>query len=260
MKTAHREAPPRYVIAEIRHLLAKSGCPLCHAEAEALERFLFWFFHESYGEPEVVLQYVQARGFCAEHLKLVAERGPQWQVSAMFSWIIEDLLTALRTSLAAVAEKRPLRFRSWRKGATRVLEPTAGCLFCDVIERTQESLIPMLLEALEYDETLRARFVEVGGCCVPHALLVARSARGEQQRGLLLVLEVLQKQLESTKHDLDEFFRKADYRYAHEPRGAEQHAWRRALVQFGYKSDRESPTQRQTSQEQGAHCPPRKRG
>ncbi|MFN3336468.1 MAG: hypothetical protein ACK42I_03075, partial [Thermomicrobium sp.] len=118
MKTGRRGAPPRYVLAEIRHVLAKPGCPLCHAEAEALERFLFWFFHESYGEPEVVLQYVQSRGFCAEHLELVAERGPQWQISAMFSWIIEDLLAALRTARAAVAEKRSWRFALWRKRVT----------------------------------------------------------------------------------------------------------------------------------------------
>ncbi|MFN3336469.1 MAG: DUF6062 family protein, partial [Thermomicrobium sp.] len=113
--------------------------------------------------------------------------------------------------------------------------------FCDVIQRTQESFIPMLLEALEHDATLRARFIEVGGCCVPHALRVAWPVRWEQRRGLLLVLQVLQEQLESTKHDLEEFFRKADYRYAHEPRGAEQHAWRRALRQFGYRSDRIIP-------------------
>lgn len=237
MKRSRRSAPPHYAIVEVRHLLAKPGCPLCHAEAEAIERFLFWFFHESYGEPAVVSQYVQARGFCPEHLKLIAEHGPQWQISAIFSWIIEDMVTVLKTSLPALQDGRQWSLRSWGRQPTKRLQPSASCLLCTVLERTHDNVVPMLLAVLEFDQALRARFAEVGGCCVPHALLIERLATREQQAGLAVLLRVLSEQLQALQHDLAEFFRKADYRYAHEPRGAEQHAWRRALALFGYRSD-----------------------
>jgi hypothetical protein len=46
------------------------------------------------------------------------------------------------------------------------------------------------------------------------------------------VADVLALRLETLHAELGEFFRKADYRYRHEPRGAEQTAWLRAIAQL----------------------------
>lgn len=232
----HRRAPAAYAASEIRHLLARGGCPICRAGQEAIERYLFWFFHESYGEPSVILRYVRSRGFCPRHLSLIGERGPQWQLTAIFSWIIADILRALD----APAPPLRSRFQQLRRhvsagdALTRVLQPDGLCLLCEVEEEAASHTALMLLDVLEYDEDVRDRYAASGGCCLPHVHRVARAAGRHHEQAIATIHRVLRDRLASLEHLCNEFFRKADYRFAHEPKGEEREAWRQALQLFGY--------------------------
>ncbi|MBI4504022.1 MAG: hypothetical protein HY691_00685 [Chloroflexi bacterium] len=50
--------------------------------------------------------------------------------------------------------------------------------------------------------------------------------------GLAFLVDVLAPRLVALHAELGEFFRKEDYRYRQEPRGAEQTAWRRTIAQL----------------------------
>jgi hypothetical protein len=136
----HRRAPAAYAASEIRHLLARGGCPICRAGQEAIERYLFWFFHESYSEPSVILRYVRSRGFCPRHLTLIGERGPQWQLTAIFSWIIADILRALDAPAPPLRSKfQQLRRHVSLATLSRVSSSRMGSAFCARSRRRQRA-------------------------------------------------------------------------------------------------------------------------
>jgi hypothetical protein len=75
----------------------------------------------------------------------------------------------------------------------------------------------------------RTAYVGGPGLCVRHfGLVVSRAAPALQ--GFLG--DVLVQQLTALLAELAEFFRRADYRYRQEPRGAEQTAWQRAIARL----------------------------
>jgi len=110
-----------------------------------------------------------------------------------------------------------------RRGATSQACPVCA-LEWQVIARQADILVSRL--AL-LDE--RTAYVAGPGLCVRHFDLVVSKAAPDLQ-GFLADLVV--QQLVPLHAELAEFFRKAEYRYRQEPRGAEQTAWCRAIARL----------------------------
>jgi len=55
------------VEAEVRRVLAKEGCPVCHLLAGGDRTFFSWYLYERYAEPEALDEVTRALGFCAAH-------------------------------------------------------------------------------------------------------------------------------------------------------------------------------------------------
>ncbi|WP_448574858.1 hypothetical protein [Thermomicrobium sp.] len=92
----------------------------------------------------------------------------------------------------------------------------------------------MLLDVLEYDEDVHNHSAASGGCCLPHVHRVARAAGRHHEQPIATIHQVLRDRPANLEHLCNEFFRKAEYRSAHEPKGEGQGAWRQALQLFSY--------------------------
>ena len=79
------------------------------------------------------------------------------------------------------------------------------------------------------DEEIKELYLKSYGLCMNHFSQALKSASLEAAELLIhKQVEVLRK-LDS---DLEEYSRKLDYRYSHEPKGEEQTAWIRAIKFF----------------------------
>ncbi len=74
---------------------------------------------------------------------------------------------------------------------------------------------------------MRAALIRGGGLCLPH-LRLALQASGPAA-GYQALLAAQREAWSALMAELDEFIRKNDYRFQHEPMGDERDSWLRAL-------------------------------
>jgi hypothetical protein len=106
--------------------------------------------------------------------------------------------------------------------------PNKICPICNVISERVAGWIGNLLNGL-MDEEIKQLYFESYGLCMNHFSQAIESATPEAAELMI------QKQVEVLKKlngDLEEYSRKLDYRYSHEPMGEEQTAWIRATKFF----------------------------
>lgn len=220
--------------ADILKLLARRGCPICSGCHDELERYWFWFFNESYGEASVAAQYIASYGFCPEHTRAIARRGAVWPISVIYDWTLRNTLPALRQARQALGEGERsdgIRFRAFKRQLAAV-QPKGRCIICQMVDETATRLVDDLLLVLTHDAETQHRFRAGDGLCMPHFFLALQCAQPDRLVGLRLVFDVQLAQLETLYAELEEYFRKSDYRFANEPRGTEQTAWLRAVQRF----------------------------
>lgn len=218
-------------------LLRMDGCPICRACNEQLEKSWFWFFKESYAEGLRVAKYVDYWGFCNHHTELVAEIGPTWQKSVIYSSIIEkklrllkELPKRLRASATAPLPFEYIHARRLRK-IVQETRPNDRCLFCESVEETGHLAIAQLLRVLS-DPEIKQLLSQSSGLCVHHFFQALDSMNENNMIQLGEIVELQIQKLTSLKHDFEEYFRKSDWRLRHEPKGPEQTAWLRAMKMF----------------------------
>jgi hypothetical protein len=102
-------------------------------------------------------------------------------------------------------------------------EPCPACLHA---RRAEQNFVDTLLANWD-DDRLQAAFRRSSGLCVPHLrLTLARAADPGRFEAIKAVqLEIWQGLIS----ELDEFIRKQDYRFSHEPKGSERDSWSRAI-------------------------------
>jgi hypothetical protein len=128
----------------------------------------------------------------------------------------------LATSGMQRALDQTRRHRSWRREAPQ------ECPLCMLERQVTRREANRLLSHLALGDK-RTAYAAGLGLCVRHFVPAVSEAPPDLQRFLV---DQLQQQLVTLLSELSEFFRKADYRYRLEPRGAEQTAWRRAIVKL----------------------------
>lgn len=203
-----------------------------------MERQRFWFFNESYGEPACSTQYTDYYGFCEKHTVRALSKGPKWQKSVIYDWIIKARLPEaeqlLKTIKAIKPARNPIiakRNRTKLEVATGRVKPNGSCLFCRSIEQTERYYMNNLLKCLR-NPMIKEAYRVSDGICLKHYFLAIEFVDLEYIEGLRGVTELLLRKLGELKKDFEEFFRKSDYRFAREPKGDEQTAWLRAIRLF----------------------------
>jgi hypothetical protein len=222
MTTSHHT-----VFYELRDALGGPGCAICALALRQLDRYFAGLGYERVNDRGLRSQIRAARGFCPVHgQRLQANR------TALGTAIIQrDVLNTLRTDLTGTSGAGGNGLMGRIFGADRAQEaslaPQAECPACVERRNAEQLYVDTLIQHLA-DEALYDALAGSPGLCTPHLRTVLRRAppspgreRFRQAQGAIW---------ERLIAELDEFIRKHDHRFAHEPAGAENDAWARAVA------------------------------
>lgn len=213
-------------------------CPLCLLCEEDLRHFYRWYFNEYYSDPVWIVKIIDSRGFCNKHSWDLIHMGKDHEMSLVYEYLVKAMLVKLRRVSRELKRFELIRSRIRKminskhlKETKKRLQPTEICPVCNSISEKTAVWIENLLTDLK-DEEIKGLYLKSYGLCMNHFSQAVESASPE-------VAEILiQKQAEVLRKlnsDLEEYSRKLDYRYSHEPKGEEQTAWIRAIRFFAGK-------------------------
>jgi len=198
---------------------------LVHVERRSIHSFLW----EGMMSPHVRGKFLEGRGFCARHF-WIAKRIEEecWPAGGIGVAILcENLVAKAVSELPAETDlnrsEPPSPFR--RKKDVHLPAPGSGCMFCLDWGEREESLIA----TLEYlkNKPVWSEKLEQSPLCVHHSLLALHRWNGSENKQH--VLSALAARLRDLQADLNEFIRKHDWNYRHEPLGRERDAVNRAI-------------------------------
>ncbi|MDR7484540.1 MAG: DUF6062 family protein [Armatimonadota bacterium] len=212
-------------------------CAICHLCVTGTRRFLDGFLYERVNDPWSRSAFIDARGFCAAHA---------WQLSTIFDCatgiaiVYRHLLDEFRRACVALASEPALaatgrrvlpRSRARRGSLSRAvgawLQPRRPCPACSDQWEGEDRYAWATAQALP-DQDFRTRYTGSLGLCLRHLVAVVRHVGGEASLQWLLQTE--RGLMERLMRDLEEFWRKHDYRFREEPMSdGERTAWRRVL-------------------------------
>src|SRR5579862_8239193 len=198
-------------------------CALCRRAACSVQRGLKSFFAEFVNDPQVREGWRAARGFCAQHVALVATRGDVLAVAILYA----DLARLTRERLERGSQGGRIGGRLLtllrRRRSLAVLPCPACTLESAADARYAAALAAGLTEASGdiWEAMERGR-----GLCVAHTQQVMESATP------IVAARLRRREVErlgALQAELEEIVRKNDYRFRGEPWGPERDAWLRAL-------------------------------
>lgn len=219
-------------------LQARDECPICLLGAEAERRFFVWFHLENYYAVPTLERLAQG-GFCDRHLERLLDDDPP-HLSATAEFLVQDeraRLAALRTILAPATQNHGRaggsRLSGWRRRRLRAqlrraFARSGPCPACESRART-ESFAAWTLARQLRDPAWREWYARSPGLCRSHAVALLDEADPDTAAWLV---EDLDRRLEHFEAQLREYFRKLDYRHAHEEKGEEQWIWKRVIRYF----------------------------
>jgi hypothetical protein len=127
-------------------LLTGPGCPVCRYTGEASERYLTWFALEGCAQPATITRLYKSLGMCPRHTRgLMSQPGAAPRLTAVNRYLVQ----AARDQLT---------------GRTAV---HAGCPACEHDDDAMSRALDTLLDGLA-DSSVRGRYRELGGLCIPH--------------------------------------------------------------------------------------------
>ena len=221
--------------AELKEVLGQPGCPLCRLEHMAERTYCTWFVLENYYSAPT-LEALCRGGFCPTHAWRMAQLAGQ-KLTATYDVLVREAEQRVRTALAATTGtgfSSRWRRRRWRAMLNRVLERREPCPVCETVAKRAELGAIHLLVFLAQDEG-KARYGRSDGLCWAHLVGVCRLA--DPPMAAFLLSDFL-KRLTVLQERLAEYFRKSDYRFAHEPKGPEQVAYLEAVERFSGAVDK----------------------
>lgn len=222
------------VEVELQEALKLPGCPLCRLEHLAERTYCTWFLLENYYSPPT-LETLARGGFCRLHAWRMAKLAGQ-RLAATYDVLVREAGEKVRRALALTEASLPGRrsTRRWQASLVRILRRKEACPVCTASARRAELGARHLVESLE-QEAGREEYARSDGLCWEHLLEACRVA-GPPVAGFLL--NDMLCRLGALEAALAEYFRKSDYRFAHEPKGREQTAYLDAVELFSGPVDR----------------------
>ena len=206
--------PPATLTRWLRQGIEMQICPLCRVAHKADREFVWHFSEEGSGNADVMSAMARAHGFCAEHADMLSEHRLRDEVDA-------GCRNRLRGSVHG--PRRPAR-------STPRRHPRPDATLPGVPNRQKaagtERPLPARLPGAPAG-TIAEGFPTSPGLCFPHFELVW--SIGGEPRVRELILDVQRRAVREILAALSEFIRKEGNEAKHEPKGAEQDAWQRAI-------------------------------
>lgn len=208
---------------ELEQALAQPGCAICALALRELDRYFRGLVYEKVNNIGIRDAIRKAHGFCAAHGAMLREAR-----SALGAAIIQrDVLRAVARQLDGPGAARQGGWRQTlfgERGAGEApLGPAGSCPACQHAGSFARDWVELMLR--HYD-VLRPLLQASGGLCLPHVRVVLSSAQPATASFRADQLAIWAR-LEA---ELDEFIRKQDHEFAHEPAGPESDAWERAIA------------------------------
>jgi hypothetical protein len=214
--------------AALMAALAQPGCPLCRLSAAAVETCYAQLARPD-APPDLAEALARAHGFCVAHGWEAACRLPPPVLARLLGPALATCQQAAERLAAAAA--LPPTARAARRAVRRAraaLAPTARCPLCTVEAAAVATGVQLLLAALSRADGAAA-YRASEGLCVRHARQALAAAPLE---AVPLLLERLAAPLDTLLTDIAQYYRKATWEFAHEPKGEEQQAWLRGIARW----------------------------
>ena len=214
---AHSRAVPSSGLTRwLRQGVEHGMCPMCRVAHKADREFIWQFSEEGFGDEHEAAKLADAHGFCSEHAQMLVRIDLEVQSMLGVSTIYVDLCERLGRRLDELDVSAALE--------------CARCPACVSRDRALAQNAGYLLQLLSVGGAgaVSARFPDSPGLCLPHFALVWSSPGGSIAARELL-LDVERRSVATIRADLDELIRKEGVEARHEPKGAEQDAWQRAV-------------------------------
>lgn len=193
---------------ELRAALRSGQCPICHLVTLSSERRLRFLFQECVNDPDVRTDLRLSLGFCGRHAAEAAQLGNPLGIAILYNDMVSRAIERVRALASG-----------------RRVQKLVSCPQCVAEQRDEMRYIRALAHDLQ-DEPLQAEYSAAHGLCFTHLEAVLAQASSEIARFLLAQEEA---RLSALSQALQEFIRKNDYQFAHEPLGSERDSWRHAL-------------------------------
>lgn len=215
---------------ELQDALAAGGCPLCRLGRRAAGRYIETLNYEGVNDPGLRRALREAHGLCHRHAWQWAQlRGSPLGVAIVYRNLVKDVAEVVEEQ----AEGRGTG-RSGRRSAATRLAPAGRCPACRAEDEAVQRYGRTLLAWLEH-EALATAYMSAGGLCLLHLRELLALADDAQARTVLTWQGKIYRELIG---QLDEFIRKHDHRFSHEPFGAEKDSWIRAMAMLAGEADR----------------------
>ncbi|MQL51613.1 hypothetical protein GFC01_04925 [Desulfofundulus thermobenzoicus] len=220
-------------VAEIERALREQKCPVCLEINNRVELFFRWFDIE-YCHEFTMMELLARGGFCPRHGNRIAEIGSK--LARTYEYITKERRERMEEVSKLVLAFRENRWRktfnllrkSYQKKLKRLLSFETLCPACTTEHEARQFGVMKMADFLKA-EANRDQYSNLPALCWTHMSDVLVVSEPEVA---LFLADCHRKQLARWEKDFAEYFRKMDYRYAHEPKGGEQHAWLKALKFF----------------------------
>jgi hypothetical protein len=223
MSDSASSAPLR---AELRDAMEGGGCPLCRLASRAERAYVASLSYERVLDLTTRDALKASRGLCASHTRFWADlQGSALGVAIVYRVTVLDLLRDTEPDTASGG------FLSRKRREAQVLaerlEPRVPCPACEIGKSAVARFGEVLLTELA-DADVRRGFIACGGLCLPHLRTVL--SLPQAGRGYEVLIEAQRTVWRGLMAELEEFIRKNDYRFVHEPMTeTESTSWTRAL-------------------------------
>jgi len=224
---------------DLRDALTQPGCPLCSLAERNSLRFLDALLYERVTDVGTREGLRKSLGFCNWHAWKCLEV-PNAPLG--LGIIHQDLLGQILERLGRIHSSFPMRIpflqRLWGRGKAKKalppIRPGHSCPACRSVRFFEKMYLEILLDYIS-EEDFEKEFSRSAGICFPHLTIAIE--KYPEHRNLGLLVQKQGKKWESLKAELEEFIRKHDCKYAHEPRGPESNSWKRALEMIAGKRE-----------------------
>jgi hypothetical protein len=210
---------------ELREAMSEWGCPLCRLAERAERTFIDSLNYERVLDLKTRDALKASRGLCPPHSRQWQELGGSaLSVAIVYRISVLDLL---RDTEAVSQAGGFLRRGKDAAQLADTLQAHGSCLVCEIGAGTAQRFADLLLKDMAMQDVQQG-LRDCGGLCLPH--LRETLQRPGAGRVYKLLIEVHREAWGTLMGELDEFIRKNDYRFRHEPlTDAEADSWIRAL-------------------------------
>jgi len=213
---------------ELIEAMQQEGCIMCRVLEVAELRDMATFVREGWQDAGASRRFLLGGGFCRHHAWLFHWIAKQARTGVSIAHLYGRLL---EEDLAACDEMEQRLAHGAGRNLTAKLHRSVPCLACAQMEGSLERSQTFLLEALTFPR-VAALFEKSGGLCRRHFVPTFEEAVSGNKDVAEFLLRDWRSRLRRVAHDLAEYDRKRDYRYAAERTPADQRSWAEAIRRY----------------------------